>query len=149
MMKIADNYISRKNYRLNSVCAAPPTRLGIWSTVQSTSPFGFFGELAQDAALHSSGSAIAKRWDTLNIVYAEQEKRSFLKLNVVSLTFTVAGILFAPLAIGAVVVLPVALKYLGLSDEADLLLRIGRWPALFIALTLTLAFHLPFRAEEI
>jgi membrane protein len=57
--------------------------------------------------------------------------------------------LFAPLAIGAVVVLPVALKYLGLSDEADLLLRIGRWPALFIALTLTLAFHLPFRAEEI
>jgi membrane protein len=95
-------------------------------------------------SLWSANAAMKSLFDTLNIVYAEQEKRSFLKLNVVSLTFTVAGILFAPLAIGAVVVLPVALKYLGLSDAADLLLRIGRWPALFIALTLALGFIFRF-----
>lgn len=31
-------------------------------------------------------------FDTLNIVYGEKEKRRFLKLNAVSLSFTLAGI---------------------------------------------------------
>ena len=36
-------------------------------------------------------------------------------------------------------VIPVALNYLGLSEVADLLLRLGRWPAMFVVLTLALA----------
>jgi membrane protein len=78
-------------------------------------------------------------FDTLNIVYGEKEKRGFVKLNAVSLSFTLAGILFVLGAVGAVVVLPIALKYLGLSDFGDLLLRIARWPALFIVVTVALA----------
>jgi membrane protein len=79
-------------------------------------------------------------FDTLNIIYGEKERRGFIKLNAVSLSFTLAGILFVLVAIGAVLVLPIALKYIGLSDVADLLLRIGRWPALFVIITVTLAF---------
>jgi membrane protein len=79
-------------------------------------------------------------FDTLNIIYGEKEKRGFIKLNAVSFSFTMAGILFVLIAIGAVLVLPIALKYIGLSDFADLLLRIGRWPALFIIITVALAF---------
>jgi Virulence factor BrkB len=78
-------------------------------------------------------------FDTLNIVYGEKEKRSLIKLNAVSLMFTVAGVGFVLIAIGAVVILPVALKYLGLSDFADRLLQVVRWPALFAALGLGLA----------
>jgi membrane protein len=69
-----------------------------------------------------------------------RKKSSFIKPNAVSLSFTLAGILFVLVSIGAVLVLPIALKYIGLSDFADLLLRIGRWPALFVIITVTLAF---------
>ena len=47
--------------------------------------------------------------DALNVVYDEEEKRGFIKLNLVSLAFTVAAIASALLAIGAVVVLPLVL----------------------------------------
>lgn len=89
-------------------------------------------------SLWSANAAMKSLFDTLNIVYGEKEKRGFIKLNLVSLSFTLAGIVFVLLALGAVVVLPVALKYIGLSDAADLLVRIGRWPSLFVMVTLTL-----------
>jgi len=90
-------------------------------------------------SLWSTNAAMKSLFDTLNIVYGEKEKRSLIKLNAVSLTFTVAGVAFVLIAIGAVVVLPVALKYLGLSDFTDRLLQVVRWPALFAALALGLA----------
>ena len=91
-------------------------------------------------SLWSANAAMKSLFDALNIVYGEKEKRGFIKLNAVSLSFTLAGIVFALLALGAVVVVPVALKYFGLSDVTDLLVRIGRWPVLFVMLTLALAF---------
>jgi membrane protein len=91
-------------------------------------------------SLWSANAAMKSLFDALNIVYGEKEKRGFIKLNAVSLSFTLAGIVFALLALGAVVVVPVALKYIGLSDVTDLLVRIGRWPVLFVMLTLALAF---------
>jgi membrane protein len=90
-------------------------------------------------SLWSANAAMKSIFDTLNIVYAESEKRSFVKLNAVSLAFTVAGIAFVLLAIGAMVVLPPALKYLGLSGLSEFLVWAGRWPALFVVVTFALA----------
>lgn len=90
-------------------------------------------------SLWSANAAMKSLFDTLNIVYGEEEKRGFVKLNAVSLTFTVAGIAFVLLALGAVVVIPVLLNFLHLSDFADLLVRIARWPAMFLVLALALA----------
>jgi len=42
-------------------------------------------------------------------------------------------------ALGAVVAVPIFLNYVGLSIQSDLLLRIGRWPALYLVLTVALA----------
>jgi membrane protein len=90
-------------------------------------------------SLWSANAAMKSLFDTLNIVYGEKEKRGFVKLNAMSLLFTVGGILFVVAALGAIVVIPVALQYIGLSETADLLLRLGRWPAMFAVLTLALA----------
>jgi hypothetical protein len=49
------------------------------------------------------------------LVYNEPEKRSFVWLNVLSLSFTVLTIVFALAAIGAMVVVPVVLNFLGLG----------------------------------
>jgi membrane protein len=100
---------------------------------------GFAFVVGLAVSLWSANAAMKALFDTLNIVYGEQEKRGFVKLNAMSLGFTVAGIAFILIALGAVVVIPVALKYLGLSNAADTLIRIARWPAMFLALAMGLA----------
>jgi len=90
-------------------------------------------------SLWSANAAMKSLFDTLNIVYGENEKRGFLKLNAVSLSFTLAGVLFVLAALGAVVVIPVVLNFIGLSNFVELMLRIARWPAMFIAVALALA----------
>ncbi|HEY7004889.1 MAG TPA: YihY/virulence factor BrkB family protein [Sphingomicrobium sp.] len=100
---------------------------------------GFTFAIGLVISLWSANAAMKSLFDTLNIVYGEQEKRGFVKLNAISLGFTVGGIVFVLAALGGVVVIPVALQYLGLSNAADLLVRIGRWPALFVALAVALA----------
>lgn len=90
-------------------------------------------------SLWSANAAMKSLFDTLNIVYGEQENRGFFKLNAISLGFTVGGIIFVLAALGGVVAVPVVLQYVGLSNAADLLIRIGRWPALFVALALALS----------
>jgi membrane protein len=106
---------------------------------KGTQTLGLTFAVGLAVSLWSANAAMKSLFDTLNIIYGENEKRGFVKLNAVSLSFTLAGILFVLVALGAVVVLPVALKYLGLSDFADLLLRIGTWPALFLIITAALA----------
>jgi membrane protein len=69
----------------------------------------------------------------------EKEKRGFIKLNLISLAFTLAGIGVLLLALAAVVVLPIALNYLGLHNATDLLLRFARWPLLIVVIILGLA----------
>ena len=61
------------------------------------------------------------------------------QLNLVSLGFTLAGIGVLLLALATVVVLPVALNFLGLHNATDLLLRIARWPLLTLVIILGLA----------
>ena len=90
-------------------------------------------------SLWSANAAMKSLFDTLNIVYGEREKRGFLKLNAMSLGFTVAAVTFILFALGAVVVIPVALKYFGLSEVMDFHIRIARWPTLFLALAAGLA----------
>jgi membrane protein len=90
-------------------------------------------------ALWSANAAMKSLFDTLNIVYGEKEKRGFFRLNAISLAFTVAGVGCVLLALGAVVVMPVALNYLWLSDAADIFVRVARWPVMFVGLALALA----------
>jgi membrane protein len=68
----------------------------------------------------------------LNAVYQEKEKRSFIRLNAVTLSFTFATIAFLLIALAAVVALPIILNYLPLPGVTGLLLEIARWPILLV-----------------
>jgi membrane protein len=107
---------------------------------QRSSTLGLTFIVSLAISLWSANAAMKSVFDTLNIVYGERESRSLIALNALSLTLTIGAIIFVLLALGALVVLPPALGYLGLSDITESLLRAGRWPALFIVLTLALAF---------
>jgi len=90
-------------------------------------------------ALWSANQGTKATFDTLNIVYEEEEKRSFVWRTLITLCFTLGGILFMLLAMAAVVVLPVVLNFVGLGGMAEWLLRIARWPLLLLAITALLA----------
>lgn len=77
--------------------------------------------------------------DALNVVYEEKEKRGFIKLNLVSLAFTLASIRSLLVALGAVVILPLGLSLLGLQGVTDLVLRLARWPILLVLIVTGLA----------
>src|SRR4051794_2714580 len=89
-------------------------------------------------ALWSANAGMKAIFDALNIVYDEDEKRGFIKLNLISLTFTLGAVLALLTAVGAVVALPLVLTYLGLEQQAGFL-PLLRWPALLILVVLGLA----------
>lgn len=99
--------------------------------------FGFLVGLA--IAIWSANAGIKALFDGLNVVYDEDEKRSFVRLNLVSLAFTGAALVMAALAIGAIVVFPLVLAFVGVGVSVPGLALL-RWPALFIAMMMGLAF---------
>jgi membrane protein len=90
-------------------------------------------------SLWSANAGVKALIDALNVVRGQSEKRSFIVLNAISLTFTTAAILFIIVALAAIVVLPVALHVWGLDQTTPFLVSVLRWPALFIPTTFGLA----------
>ena len=88
-------------------------------------------------ALWSANAGMKAIIDALNVVYDEKEKRSFVKLNLVSLLFTFVAILSLMVAFTAMIVVPIIFSMLGLSTFFSLVAL--RWPLLLILATLALA----------
>ena len=92
--------------------------------------FGFIFGLG--LALWSANAGMKAIMDALNVIYEEDEKRSFIKLNLVSLSLTFGGIAALLLALSAVVVLPLLFGWLGLSSFTETIISVLRWPALLL-----------------
>ncbi|WP_027523060.1 YihY/virulence factor BrkB family protein [Bradyrhizobium sp. Ec3.3] len=90
-------------------------------------------------AIWSANAGVKSIIDALNVAYEEREKRSFIRLNLVSLAFTVGGIAALLLMVGTVVAFPLALNHLGLAPESKLIVALARWPLLFGILLVALA----------
>jgi membrane protein len=89
-------------------------------------------------AVWSANAGVKAVIDALNVVYGEREKRSFVKLNLLSLAFTTGGIAAVLLMVGAVVAFPLALDHLGLSPDSQFIVSLARWPLMFVILLLAL-----------
>jgi membrane protein len=99
--------------------------------------FGFIAGLA--LAFWSANAGMKAIIDALNVVYDEKEKRSFVKLNLVSLLFTFLAILSLIIALAAVVVVPIVLSLIGLSSLIELSIVVLRWPLVLLLATAALA----------
>ncbi len=78
-------------------------------------------------SLWSASNGMKAFLNGLNIAYGEAEKRSFLKLTLHSLGFTLGGLLLLLIVVAAVVALPVAAPRL---KDLDPVLDVLRWPVL-------------------
>ena len=90
-------------------------------------------------ALWSANAGMKAIFDALNVIYDEDEKRSFIKLNLVSLAFTLGAIVSMLVAVGAVVVFPLVLTFFGVGNVNPLLLSLLRWPILLCLILFGLA----------
>lgn len=91
-------------------------------------------------AIISANSGMAALFDALNVVYNEREKRSVVQLYATTFLFTLAGILFVILALTGLVIVPLALKFIGFAAVTEALISVLRWPALLVTVGASLAF---------
>jgi membrane protein len=89
-------------------------------------------------AIWSANAGVKAVIDALNVVYDEREKRSFVRLNLLSLAFTTGGIAALLLMVSGVVALPLALDHLGLAPESQIIVSLARWPLLLVILVTAL-----------
>jgi membrane protein len=91
---------------------------------------GFLSGLA--IAFWSANSGIKGLFEGLNVAYGENEKRSFIKLNLVSFAFTLGAIVIGICFLLAVGVIPAVLSFFLLDPKAKLLVDLLRWPPVFL-----------------
>ncbi|NNM73579.1 YihY/virulence factor BrkB family protein [Enterovirga aerilata] len=108
-------------------------------TTKQTPALSFAFGVSLVVALWSANSGMGALFDALNVVYGERERRSLLRFYGTTFLFTLGAVFFAIAAVGAVVVLPVVLKFIGYQGSAELILSVARWPVLLLVVMLGLA----------
>jgi membrane protein len=106
---------------------------------KETTTLGLTFVLGLLMAVWSANAGMKAIFDALNVVYEEEEKRSFFRLNLTSLAFTIAALAAILMMIGGVIAVPLALQRLGLGERAEWIVALGRWPVLLVLLLTALA----------
>ncbi len=96
----------------------------------ATLSVGLLGGVA--LALWSANNGIKALFEAMNVAYREEEKRSLVRLNLVSLVFTLAAFVIAIVIIIAMGVVPAVMNFFWLDRWAELIIRFARWPVLLL-----------------
>jgi membrane protein len=107
-------------------------------TSKGNSALGLAFVVSLAISLWSANSGVKAMMDALNVAYAEREKRGFFRLNGTSFIFTLGGIVAVIIGLGALVVLPLTLQYLGLQTVQWVAEAI-KWPVLLVVVTLAIS----------
>ncbi|MGH1589619.1 YihY/virulence factor BrkB family protein [Methylobacterium phyllosphaerae] len=107
-------------------------------TAKGSGTLGLTAVISILISLWSANGGVKAVFDALNIAYEEEEKRSFVMLNLQSLAFTAGALLFVVLALTGIVVVPAVLQVLGL-DEKAWYIALLRFPALLLLVIASLA----------
>lgn len=101
----------------------------------------FYGGLA--VSLWSVNSAIKALFEAMNIAYGEREARSFFRLTLISLGFTLGAIFTGFLLIFSIGVIPTVLAFVDLGNLAGRAIALARWPLLLavIGFGITLVYR--------
>ncbi|OLP57623.1 ribonuclease [Rhizobium rhizosphaerae] len=101
-------------------------------TAQKTSSLSIGFLVGLGVALWSAHNGTLAVFDAMNVAYNEKEKRSFLKLTLMSFAFTIGFLVIAMVLVALIGVLPAVLAYLWLDRWTELLARTLRWPFLLV-----------------
>ena len=113
--------------RVRQLVAQPSATLG-WQLLLSTG-----------IALWSSASGVKALLAALNLAYEEQERRSFLRYQLVSLAITMLAIIGATVALAVLVAIPPALQYVAVGIASAWLLQVLGFLILMLSLLIGLS----------
>jgi membrane protein len=83
----------------------------------------------------------------LNLVNRRTDSRSFLRQTGLAFLLSLGGIMAVIVAVSLVVVLPAVLQFVRLDTDTQLLVTVGRWPALFVLVASGLAVFYRFAPD--
>lgn len=117
--------------RITALVSSGKTSLGIGLVISLT------------IALYSSASSTKSLIYAMNIIHKKEETRGIIHFQLISLGLTLVAILGAILAIAVLVVLPLALSFLGLHGAAQTLALVLSFAVMvvFMAGSLALVYH--------
>jgi membrane protein len=84
----------------------------------------------------------------LNLVNRRDDTRSYLRQSGLALLLSLGGVMTVIVSVALVVVLPTVLHFVRLDADTELLVTLGRWPALFVLVASGLAVIYRFAPEE-
>lgn len=113
--------------QVESITATPGTALSV---------AGIVGLLV---AFYSANGGMKALLSALNVAFFQTETRGFVRLNMVSMAFTLGGIVMIVLMLGVITVIPILLQMLPLADSTSTWVAVIRWPIMFAVLILALA----------
>ena len=90
-------------------------------------------------AFYSANGGMKALLSALNVAFFQSETRGFLRLNMVSAAFTLAGLVMIVLMLGIIAVIPILLEMLPLTKTTETWVSMIRWPIMFGMLILALA----------
>ena len=103
----------------------------------ATLTFGFvFGFLV---TLWSANSGVKTLFEAMNVAYEETEKRSFVRLSLIALMFTLGIMVVATMFIVGVGIIPAVLGFVGLNAATETFISILRWPVLFVVAAIAIS----------
>ncbi|WP_084686648.1 YihY/virulence factor BrkB family protein [Paracoccus zeaxanthinifaciens] len=104
-----------------------------------TSALSVAGLIALLIAFWSANGGMKALLSALNVAVMQGETRSFVRLNLVAMSFTLGGFLMIVLMLGVIAVIPALLQMLPFGLGTEALISYSRWPIMFGVLILALA----------
>ena len=112
--------------QLEQLTSQPPQKLG-FATVASLAISSW-----------SANGGVKAMFEGLNAMYEEREKRSFIRLNAISLALTFSGLAFVIASLLTITIVPKLLSLLDLPGVSEVV-GYARWPVLLVVASLMIA----------
>ena len=90
-------------------------------------------------AFYSANGGMKALLSALNVAFFQTETRGIVRLNLVSMAFTLGGLVLIILMLGVIAVIPILLQMLPLAEATSTWVAVIRWPIMFGVLILALA----------
>jgi membrane protein len=106
---------------------------------QDRAALGFSFAISMGISLWSANAGVSGLFAATTAVYEEKEKRSTVKYYAITLAFTAGAVVLVLLSLAILIALPPVLDHIADPSVPPLLLKVIRWPILFVLIVLALS----------
>ena len=116
--------------------------------VQSSDALGWGGFVSIVLALWSANKGMKALFTGINIAYDEEDQRGFIKMNLLTLLFTLGAILVAIVCAFLIVAFPVVIDQLDLPVLMAAAVRLSRWLILLLLILVSVSLLYRYAADR-